>query len=85
MIKDLKNIFDKFDKFTKSDTFLHDLKFGMAISNLKKTFDEFLVWFILAIASLDFTDQHKISNLCWTFCEQLWFKMADDIIYTLFS
>lgn len=56
-------MFDEFDKVVKLDVFLYDLKFGIAIANLEKTFNKFLARFISAIALLDFTDQHKILNL----------------------
>lgn len=49
-------MFGKFDKITKLDTLLHDLKFGMAISNPEKTFDEFLARFTSVITLLDFTN-----------------------------
>lgn len=66
MIQYLENVFGKFDKVAKLDAFLYDPKFGIAVTNLKKTFDEFLDRFILAIVLLDFIDWHKISNLCQT-------------------
>ena len=85
MIQDLENMFGEFDKVAKSDALLHDPKFGMAVTNLKETFDEFLARFTSAIAPLDFTDRHKISNLRRTLSERLWFKMADGTTYTSFS
>ena len=42
MIQDLENMFSEFDKVAKSDALLHDPKYGIAISNTKETFDEFL-------------------------------------------
>lgn len=45
MIQDLDNMFGEFDKVAKSDALLNDPKFGMAISNPKETFDEFLARF----------------------------------------
>lgn len=45
MIQDLENMFGEFDKVAKSDALLNDPKFGMAISNPKETFDEFLARF----------------------------------------
>ena len=73
MIQDLENMFGEFDKVAKSDALLHNPKFGMAISNSKETFDEFLARFTSAIAPLDFTDRHKISNLRRTLSERLRF------------
>lgn len=63
MIQDLENIFCEFDKIAKSDIFLYNPKFDIAVTNFKETFDEFLTRFTLAIILLDFTDWHKISNL----------------------
>ena len=63
MIQDLENMFGEFDKVAKLDALLHDSKFGIAIANLKETFDKFLARFTLAIMFLDFTDCYKISNL----------------------
>lgn len=60
-------------------------KFGIAIDNLKETFDKFLVRFTSAIAPLDFTDYYKISNLQRTLSEYLSFKKVDSIMYTSFS
>lgn len=54
MIKDLENMFAKFNKVAKSDTLLHDPKFGMVMINSKEIFDEFLVKFTLAITLIDF-------------------------------
>ncbi len=85
MIQDLENMFGEFDKVAKSDALLHDPKFGMAVANPKETFDEFLARFTSAIAPLDFTDRHKISNLRRTLGERLRFKMADGTTYTSFS
>lgn len=42
IFQNLKNIFDEFDKLIKSDAFLHDPKFCIAIVNLKEIFDIFL-------------------------------------------
>ena len=78
-------MFSKFDKVTKSDAFLYDLKFSIAVVNPNKTFDIFLDRFTSAIALLDFTDWHKISNFQQTLCEQLWFKITDGTTYILFS
>lgn len=55
-------MFDKFNKVAKSDTFLHNLKFDMAVTNPKKIFDLFFAKFILAIVPLDFINWYKISN-----------------------
>lgn len=55
------------------------------IANPKETFDKFLARFTSAIAPLDFTDRHKISNLRRTLSERLRFKMADGTTYTSFS
>ena len=85
MIQDLENMFGEFDKVAKSDALSHDLKFRMAVANPKETFDEFLARFTSAIAPLDFTDRHKISNLRRTLSERLRFKMADGTTYTSFS
>ena len=85
MIQDLENMFGEFDKVAKSDALSHDLKFRMAVANPKETFDEFLARFTSAIAPLDFTDRHKISNLRRTLSERLRFKMADSTTYTSFS
>lgn len=63
MIQNLENMFGEFDKVAKSDVLLHNPKWGMAVANLKETFDKFLARFISAIALLDFTDWYKISNL----------------------
>lgn len=63
IIWDVKNVFGKFDKIAKSDTFLYELKFVMAIANAKKTFNTFFTKFSSAIASLDFINWYKISNL----------------------
>ena len=71
MIQDLENILGEFDKIVKSDALSHDPKFGMAVTNLKKTFDEFFARFASAIAPLDFTDWYKIFNLWQTFSERL--------------
>lgn len=49
-------MFGKFDKVIKSDTFLYNLKFDIAIANLKKTFDTFLTRFISTIILLNFID-----------------------------
>ena len=57
----------------------------MAIANPKETFDKFLARFTSAIAPLDFTDRHKISNLRRTLSERLRFKMADGTTYISFS
>ena len=85
MIQDLENMFAECDKVAKSVALLHDPKFGMAVANPKETFDEFLARFTSAIAPLDFTDRHKISNLRRTLSEPLYFKMADGTTYTSFS
>lgn len=57
-------MFSEFNKIAKSDTLLYDLKFGIPIINLKKTFDKFFARFTLVIVPLNFINQHKISNLC---------------------
>lgn len=85
MIQDLENIFGKLNKVDKSNAFLYNPKFGIAIANLKEIFDMFLTRFISAIVLLDFIDWYKISNLWQTFNEQLWFKMANATSYFLFS
>ncbi|MCJ1347622.1 hypothetical protein MMC31_005850 [Peltigera leucophlebia] len=85
MIQDLENMFGEFDKFAKSDALLHDPKFGMAGTNPKEIFNEFLARFTSAIAPLDFTNRHKISNLRRTLSERLRFKIADGTTYTSFS
>lgn len=54
MIQDLENIFAEFNRVAKSDTLLHDPKFGIAVINSKETFDEFFAKFTLAIALIDF-------------------------------
>lgn len=54
MILDLKNIFCEFNKITKSNTFLYDPGFSIAISNPQKIFDIFYAKFTLAITSLKF-------------------------------
>lgn len=63
MIQDLENIFGKFYKVIISDALLYDPKFGIAITNPKEIFDIFFARFTSVIASLDFIDWHKISNL----------------------
>ena len=78
-------MFGEFDKVAKSDALLHNPEFGMAVANLKETFDTFLARYTSAITTLDFTDRHKISNLRWTLSERLRFKMADGTTYTSFS
>ncbi len=78
-------MFGEFDKVAKSDALLHDPKFGMAVANPKETFYTFLARFTSAIAPLDFTDRHKISNFRRTLSERLRFKIADDTTYTSFS
>lgn len=78
-------MFDEFHKVAKSDTLLHNPKFGMDVINLKEIFDKFFARFTLAITLLDFIDQHKISNLWQTLSKRLWFKMANGTTYTLFS
>ncbi len=85
MIQDLENMFGEFDKVAKSDAFLHDHKFGMAVVNPNETFHEFFARITSAIAPLDFTDRHKISKLRRTFSERLCFMMADGTTYTSFS
>lgn len=85
MIQDLENMFGEFNKVAKSDALLHDLKFGIAVANSKETFDEFFARFTLAIAPLDFTDCHKISNLQRTLSEHLHFNMANSTTYISFS
>lgn len=85
MIQDLENIFDEFDKVAKLDAFLYDLKFGMAITNLKETFNEYFARFILAIMPLDFIDQYKVSNIPQILSKKLRFKMAVSTTYNLFS
>lgn len=57
-------MFSEFNKIAKSDTLLYDLKFGIPIINLKKTFDKFFARFTLVIVLLNFINQYKISNLC---------------------
>lgn len=56
-------MFSEFNKIAKSDAFLHNSRFSIAIINTKEIFDKFLAKFISAIASLDFTDCHRICNL----------------------
>lgn len=46
-------MFSKFDKIVKSDNFLHDPKFNIAITNPTKTFDKFLARLPSAIVPLD--------------------------------
>lgn len=55
-------MFGKFNRVVKSNTLLHDFKFGMTVINSKKTFNEFFAKFFLVIATLEFTDYHKIFN-----------------------
>lgn len=57
----------------------------MTVDNAKETFEEFFATFISAIASLDFKNCHKISNLWKTLSEPLCLKMADGTKYTSFS
>lgn len=59
IIQNLENIFDELDIIAKLDALLYNPKFGMAITNLKKTFDKIFTKFTLAIMPLDFTNQHK--------------------------
>ena len=49
-------MFGEFDKIAKSNAFLYDPKFDIAITNPKETFDEFFARFTSVIAPLDFTD-----------------------------
>lgn len=56
IIQDLENIFSKFDKVAKLDTFLYNLKFDMAIANPKEIFNKFFARFTLVIALFDFID-----------------------------
>lgn len=53
-------MFSKFNRVVKSNTLLHDFKFGITVINFKKTFNKFFAKFILVIAILEFTDYHKI-------------------------
>lgn len=82
MMEDMENMLNEFDKIAKLDVFLHYLKFCMAVPNAQETFNGFLAKFNLAIAPLDFTDCHKISNLRKTLCELICFKILDGITYT---
>ena len=45
IIQDLKNMLGEFDRVAKLDALLYDPKFGMAVINSKKTFDEFFTRF----------------------------------------
>lgn len=62
-------MFHKFNKTTKLDALLYDLKFGIVLSNSKKIFEKFFTWFILTIAPLNSKDQYKISKLRRSFNE----------------
>lgn len=62
MIQDMKNIFNKFDKFVKSDALLYNPKFIIRIINTKQTFNKFFIRFNIAIAYFDFLDHYKIFN-----------------------
>ena len=85
IIQDLKNILSKFDKITKLDAFLYDLKFSIAVVNPNERLNKFFIRFTLAIVLLDFTDWYKILNFWQTLIEQLWFKVTDITTYILFS
>lgn len=81
----MKNIFGKFNKVIKSETLFYHPKFDMVVANPKKIFDLFFIRFISAIILLTFINWHKILNLWRTFSKQFWFKIANKIIYILFS
>ena len=63
MIKKLKNIFEIYDKFVKSNVDLYDSNFDMNVKNKKKFFEIFYARFNAAIAFLNYINILKIFNL----------------------
>ena len=77
MIIELDNIFETYDKISKSNIQLNDLKFGMSIIDKKKSFETFYTRFSAVITSLKFFDVIKISNLTRLIFNRLKYKLIE--------
>ena len=56
-------MFKVYDKITKTNNNLYNLKFYIKVINFKKTFNKFLTRFTSTIISLKFNNINKILNL----------------------
>lgn len=63
IIQNLKNIFEKFDKESKTKAEFQNPKFYINIKDFKKTFDQFHIKFIITITSLNMNKREKMSYL----------------------
>ena len=63
MIKELKNMFETYNKFVKSNVEFYDLNFDMSVKNKKKSFEIFYARFNIIIAFLNYTNILRMFNL----------------------
>ena len=63
IIIELNAMFETYDKIAKSDAELYDFNFEMKVKEKKEIFEAFYVRFSAAIASLNYFNTLKISNL----------------------
>ncbi|CAF9942877.1 hypothetical protein IMSHALPRED_005269 [Imshaugia aleurites] len=78
MIMELNAIFEIYDKIVKSNTELHDLNFDMGLKKKKKTFEIFYARFSATIASLNYSDILKISNLKRLINTRLRYRISEE-------
>ena len=82
MFEELNNIYNEFDIYRTIDTKFHDLNFD--IKN-KKIFDEFLIRYIIIIASLQLSKQQKKFQLIYIISHRLRLFIINDIKSTIFK
>ena len=63
IIKKLKNMFEIYDKFIKSNVEFHDSNFDMGVKDKKKSFEIFYARFNAIIAFLNYINILKMFNL----------------------
>ena len=63
IIKKLKNMFEIYDKFVKSNVDFYDLNFDINVKNKKKSFEIFYTRFNAIIAFLNYINILKMFNL----------------------
>ena len=84
MFKELNNMYDKFDVYKTADATLYNFNFDMSMQK-KKTFDEFLIRYIIIIALLQLSKQQKISQLTRIISRRLRLLTINDIKSVIFK
>ena len=83
IIKELYNIFNKYNKFIKYNIELHNLAFviNMKFKRKNKIFDKFYIRFSIIITLLNYNEIYKIFILKRLIILKLRFQIINDIIF----